>query len=101
MMREYVQPTPFNKELTVDIVDGALSVTIGLGVLAHAIKYMPGWDASYIPDPADNFAEFGKAMVSALEDEEEDGTTLLHLAFDKAAINAMEQGCEGFIEVND
>lgn len=98
MMREYLEPTPFNKELTVAIVDGALTVTIGLGVLAHAIKFMPGWDVSYVPDPANKFAEFGKAMVSALEDEEEDGTTLLHLAFDKAAINAMEQGYEGFIK---
>lgn len=38
---------------------------------------------------------FSDAVLSALQDEEEDGTTLAHLMLDQAIDRAIENGAEG------
>ena len=47
-----------------------------------------------ITDPA----LFAKELVLALNDEDEQGTTMIHKTFDKAILEALEQGAEGIEE---
>ncbi len=42
-----------------------------------------------------------EAIVRQLNDEEEDGTTLVHQILDKAVTNAFEDGDEGFSDGTD
>lgn len=46
-------------------------------------------------------ALFAKNMVRALNDEDEQGTTMIHKMFDKAINEALEQGAEGIEEHED
>lgn len=83
------------------IEDGVLTMVIGVDCLANAVKLNPHlsvyddesgeWSEPEITDPD----KFAKAVLSALLDESEDGTTLVHLAIDTAASNAIENGAEG------
>lgn len=43
-------------------------------------------------------AAFAKEFVRELNSEAEDGTTLIHIVLDKAAVNAAENGAEGLEE---
>lgn len=45
-----------------------------------------------------NTAAFAKELVNSLNDEDEQGTTCIHRAFDKAICHAIEQGAEGIEE---
>ena len=83
------------------IEDGVLVMQIGVECLAHAIKLNPDlteyddktgeWIEPEITD-ADKFAA---EVLMALKEESEDGTTLVHIAIDTAAMNAIENGAEG------
>lgn len=42
---------------------------------------------------------FCQEIVKELQEEQEDGTTLVHIALDEAIRNAMENGCEGVADV--
>lgn len=42
-----------------------------------------------------NKHKFAKEFVRQLNDEAEDGETILHRAFDEAIVQAIEQGAEG------
>ncbi len=74
-------------------------------VVRMPIDALPvAWDASPLNDhdpdagnlyPVTDAALFAREVVTALSDEEEDGTTLLHRAFDQAMSNAVDQGAEG------
>lgn len=87
--------------LKVYIEDGVLMMAIGVECLAHAIKLNPelqkwdeetgDWNEPEITDPD----KFAKEVATALNDESEDGTTLVHIALDTAAMNAIENGAEG------
>ena len=46
-------------------------------------------------------AVFAKEVCHALNDEREDGTTPVHIMFDKAFMGAIEQGAEGIEEVSE
>jgi hypothetical protein len=90
-----------NDPLTCRIEDGVLIISIGVDCLAHAIQMSPGlsefdeesgeWATPEVTD-ADKFAI---EVVCELEAEAEDGTTLVHIAFDRAAANAIENGAQG------
>jgi hypothetical protein len=88
-----------DSQLDVKIIDGKLVIEIGTSLLCHAIQfgdYFTQFDELTITDEA----QFVKAIRQELLSESEDGTTLVHQLFDKAAENAYENGCEG-IEVED
>lgn len=71
-------------------------IRIRIDVIQTAVGAVPGWPENYrVADPA----EAAKAIVYRLNDEEEDGTTLIHRALDQAVLTALEQGDEGFEEV--
>jgi hypothetical protein len=83
------------------IENGVLTMAIGVECLAIAVKFNPDlseydektgeWIEPEITD-ADKFAE---EVLHAVRDESEDGTTLVHIALDTAAMNAIENGAEG------
>lgn len=92
-----------NDPLKCCIEDGVLIMQIGVEVLAHAVKLNPDliqydeksgqWVEPEITD-ADKFAE---AVLVSVRAEDEDGTTPIHIALDKAAMDAIECGAEGII----
>ena len=98
-----------NDPLKCCIEDGVLIMQIGVEALAHAIKLNPELseiDDDVLEEPdsdEDVFVEpeisdpdkFAQEVLTALRDESEDGTTLLHIALDTAAMNAIENGAEG------
>ncbi len=93
--------------LKVFIEDGVLTMAIGVEVLAKAVKLNPAfteydqaldlWREPEITD-VDVFAQ---EVADMLQDESEDGTTLVHIAIDTAAENAIENGAEGILLPSD
>lgn len=88
--------------LKVEIQGKRLVISIGIGTLAFASvrgDYFEHLD----PDGekqvkiTDEMA-WAKGILAALKDEEEDGTTLVHKMFDKAAEDHFENGGEGAAE---
>lgn len=90
-----------NDALKVAIQDGVLVISIGVETLAKATQFCSSmsrfnektgqYDEPEITDPD----KFALEVVTALNDEDEDGTTLVHQAIDKAAEQAIEMGAEG------
>lgn len=89
------------------IEDGVLTMRIGVEVLAKAVKLNPDlteydertgdWNEPEITDPD----KFAAEVLRYLVDESEDGTTLIHVAIDTAAMNAIENGAEGIKLASD
>lgn len=84
---------PRDQELQVVIEDGRLIMSIGINLLTSAAIECDALDhGDFEITDADVFAA---EIARKLEDEEEDGTTLIHHAFDRAAELAIESGCDG------
>lgn len=84
--------SPAFQDLIVEYVAGQLRISVGVKTLAHAVtagRY--GMRPLSVTDPA----VFAGEVVSVLKQEEEDGSTLVHGLFDKAASIAADQGAEG------
>lgn len=85
------------------IENGVLTIQIGVECLANAVKLnhdLSEYDeesGEYIEPKITDADKFAAAILSALMDEEEDGTTLVHTALDTAAWNAIENGAEGIV----
>lgn len=92
-----------NKHLEVKLEKDVLTISIGIEMLAFAIEAAPDLERfvedaeemKYIAPKITNKTEFAKAIVAALKDEEEDGSTTVHRLLDKAAEHAIEWGAEG------
>lgn len=90
-----------NTPLECSIADGVLTMKIGVDVIAHAVKLNP--DLTVYDEKSGRYLEpaitdpdkFAQEVLGALRAESEDGTTLIHEALDKAAVNAIECGAEG------
>lgn len=79
-----------------------LVVRVTLDAIAHNTKFGPAldgiaYDADGEPRRIDiiDLRAWAKGVAQELRRDSEDGTTLLHLAFDKAIINAFEAGADG------
>ena len=92
--------------MKIQIKNNNLVITISLDTLATAFE-LSDYNNSF-DDKLNDFKQafkvtnkvlFAKEVILALEDEEEDGTTLLHQLFDKATENAVENGALGIEEV--
>lgn len=84
--------------LRVEITDeGLLLISIGIETLGHAVELKPGYSKSDGSSAVTitNIDQFAAAVALELESEEEDGTTLVHIALDEAADQAIENGAEG------
>jgi hypothetical protein len=96
-----------NDPLKCCIEDGVLTIRIGVQCLANAVKLNPDltqydektgeWNEPEITDPD----KFALEVLRAVESESEDGTTLVHIALDAAAMNAIENGAEGIALPDD
>ena len=96
-----------NKPLKVAIEGEELVIRVKLDTLVFAVQHDPQLQ-HYDRDLGDFFgpevvdrSQWAREMVSALQSEEEDGTTLVHLMLDKAALNAIESGAEGIHSAED
>lgn len=94
-------------QLSVRLRNGRVVIEIGIATLATVARHMPAlevfdeealeWFEPRVPDPG----AFARAVVATLNSEEEDGTTLVHVMFDRAIIEAIEQGAEGIVTGDD
>lgn len=89
-----VAPTR-DQGLAVEIIDGRLFISIGVDALMVAVKGGPVWSDQeeegrgwVISDPD----AFAAEIAHELRDEEDDGTTLVHVMLDAAIERAIEQG---------
>ena len=87
-----------NQRLMVEIAGGRLVISIGVDVLCFAAencnRFYDGENDKYTLKIT-NKTKFAKEVARALEREEEDGTTPVHLLLDAAFESAVEDGCEG------
>lgn len=81
--------------LTTEIVDGRLVISIGINALMAAVKGSELWEEQlenqrgWSIESEDGFAQ---DILAELEDEQDDGTTEVHLMFDRAIQRAFDQG---------
>jgi len=89
---------PMSNELKVEVIDNVLTISIGMDALACAFEHSEyNWD-SLKEAPRNQITHHEKFIEDVkyeLLEEDHDGTTLVHLMFDKAMENAVEQGTEG------
>lgn len=78
--------------LSMEIAAGKLVISIGVEALAIAIEGGPMFEEGTAVTDPDVFA---REVLTALQDEDEEGTNLIHRAFDGAAEVAAENGAEG------
>jgi hypothetical protein len=91
-----------NKELTIERINDEIRISIGVKALAFAIENGPDWPSDeYKIDSSDKYEQFGASILQYLEQEEEDGTTPIHRLFDAVANEALEQGADGFLDVEN
>ena len=77
-----------NKPLTVEVKDGELHISIGAATLAWAVQN-GDWDScAYIRNPL----QFARDIANTLNDESENGETIVHTMLDNAANWTIEQG---------
>lgn len=81
-------------------IGGDIDMGIGMGTLCFAAENHPDfWDGvSGISVPnikITDVQEFALEVARAINDEAEDGSTLLTRMLDKAIAKAVESGCEG------
>lgn len=77
------------------IEDGHIVIRVAISELQLILEANPVWPDEYVITDVD---EAAKSIVAALNEEEEDGTTVIHRAFDEAGVFALEQGYDGFGE---
>lgn len=77
------------------IRDGEIVISVSLKALPHVVE--GAWAIGSLDTrwKLTDAATFAKELVGALNDEDEQGTTLVHKMFDKAILEALEQGAEG------
>ncbi len=92
----------YGEPLSVRVVDGELRISIGVDVLAHAVSYSD-WANPWDDEQQDNirtFAiadapQFAKDVVSAMQREEEDGSSPLSDFLDAMSEAAVNDGSLG------
>jgi hypothetical protein len=82
--------------INIEIVDGRLIVSASVGTMIQAFK----WCSNYMTQFDENEymidgKVFAQEIMGELLAEDEDGSTLIHEMFDKAAERAIENGCKG------
>lgn len=91
-----------NRDQLVDIkiVNGQIRITVGVDVVAHAAKLHPelqeyDQQTGEWRQPSVDADTLANDVVRTLRFEQEDGTTLVHEALDKAIMAAVEDGSYG------
>ena len=81
-----------NQNLRVEVEGDRLVISIGTDVLCSAVQY--GLEFQKEGFKVVNQEGFVQDIVDSLKAESEDGSTFLHLAFDRAAEEAIDTGSE-------
>lgn len=83
------------------IEDGAIVIRLPLDTFPEVVEAC--WASMGIPTrlKITDAAKFAKEVCRELNEEQEDGTTPVHLLFDRAIERAFEQGAEGVEEHED
>lgn len=84
-----------NQLLKIEIVDEVLHISIGMEALKAALesgRLDMSCDGEFVIDDTE---AFGVDFVNELKSEEEDGSTPIHLMFDRVALTTMENGGVG------
>lgn len=89
-----------NMKLSTSIIDDVLKIEIGVDTLAFVVMHSPNQLLSPFDETTGGFGHthvinpdlFAKDVLSELEDEQEDGTTIVHLMIDDAIFRAIENG---------
>ena len=95
------------KRLSVRIVDGVLTIQIGMGTLEKAIRYNTDLEAydeeseRYFHPRITDMNVFGKELIRAIEGEDGKGLNRVHLMLDEAVLAAIENGAEGMLTGDD
>jgi len=79
--------------LNARIEDGELVISIGIDTLCHAVEVGRSYGMGEIT--IHNRDVFIKEILTELNDESEDGSTMIHRMLDDAASQAIENGAEG------
>ena len=95
-----------DQPLKVEIIDGVLSISIGVGTLRFSAEHAPGPPLTWYDDESEEFmkygisdeAEFAKDVLRELLHEREDGATPVHILLDQAMWKAIENGSLGVDE---
>ena len=83
-----------DKQMNIEIKDGQFIISVGVDLTCSAVYYGIENNVSSELEITDNDT-FAEDILRELKAEEEDGTNLIHRAFDKAAILSIENGGEG------
>ena len=78
-------------------------IVIRIAIDTLPIAFAGGVDLGTIP-PGVKITDakaFAKEVVYVLEEEDEEGTTIIHKLFDKVMWQAVEGGCEGWEETKN
>lgn len=105
-----LSPAPEAKPVVGDwparaVIDGdCISIRVPISALPTAFECLPPHHGlrNAEGDPlfeVSDAAEFAKSVTRRLNDEEEDGTTLIHTMLDKAMAEAVEQGDDGIDDI--
>lgn len=78
-----------NKVLEAKMKDGVISISVGVEHLIKISEPKVRGEFTVV-----NMNEFAKDILSSLESEDDDGTTLMHKMFDEAITNAIDNGSE-------
>ena len=82
-----------DKNLTVEVIDDVLSISIGTEILCHACEVGRRYGIGDIE--ITDIKLFMENFVRQLESEDEDGSTLMHVMFDSAVTEMLENGEDG------
>lgn len=81
------------------VLDGEwIVIRVAVAALPTALSAMPGFDWDGEGIRVCDAQQFARDVVNELNREEEDGTTPIHEAFDKAMLGAVENGSEGLTD---
>lgn len=81
--------------LRVDLDVDRIVISIGVETLKVAAEHMPKLCDALATLRVTDRAVFARSVLEALKDEQEDGTTLVHEAIDKAFEYVVDQGLDG------
>lgn len=87
--------------LTARIADGNIVISVAVAALPELLRMSQASgeidDAFEVTDAA----AFAEGVVVALNDEDEEGATHMHVLFDRAMAEAIENGAEGIAEKDE
>lgn len=88
-----------DKNFKVEIIENVLTISVGTDILQHACVIGRSYGGGDIK--ITNEAQFLDGFVNQLNAEKEDGSTLIHHAFDRAVDEMLENGEYGVDYIED